>query len=318
MDAASKKGWSSAGSTPRRNSAFAATACAIRPVKNLSSPDQGPLMWTRRAPDVIEIEPLGRVLAHDRFQHGDPGTRCFLFAPRRDHQRLRHLHRVPIDSSREGRTPAPAAPRRRGRARTVRAETARAIRRRGSDVDARAKRPVPLHRHHLTAPKRGDQLQRDGRARPWHEAHAVTVPAYPTLQLTRLLRCHHHVRRPGRTSGQEAPRQLPIANMSGERNEPAPESVTRSVPSTRSIWATNFAAGRRFVDSRSLKHMAKSVNVPTVSASSREPLAPVTRSRVRWIAARSSGMKRGARRPIARASPSRVRRGSQPSVAASR
>ena len=76
--------------------------------------------------------------------------------------------------------------------------------------------------------------------------------------------------------------------------------------------------GCLFVDTRSLKHIAKSANVATVSASSREPVAPVTRASVFRIAARSTGIHHGARRPSCRASPSRARRGSQPRPAAIR
>jgi hypothetical protein len=78
------------------------------------------------------------------------------------------------------------------------------------------------------------------------------------------------------------------------------------------------AAGCRFVETKSLKHMAKSVNTRTVSLSNRDPVAPVTHVMVFWIAARSVGMSAGASRPICRASASRKRRGTQLNPAASR
>ena len=53
--------------------------------------------------------------------------------------------------------------------------------------------------------------------------------------------------------------------------------------------------GCRFVDTRSLKHIAKSANVATVSASSRDSVAPVTRASVFRIAARSVGIQPTAR-----------------------
>jgi hypothetical protein len=62
----------------------------------------------------------------------------------------------------------------------------------------------------------------------------------------------------------------------------------------------------------------KSVNVPTVSASSREPVAPVTRASVRRTTPSSAGMNRGTNRPMRRARASLARRGSHPSAAASR
>ncbi len=76
--------------------------------------------------------------------------------------------------------------------------------------------------------------------------------------------------------------------------------------------------GCLLVVTRSLKHMAKSVNVATVNASSRDPSAPVTRASVFLMASRSAGMRRGASRPSRRARASRAGLGSQPKAAASR
>jgi len=68
--------------------------------------------------------------------------------------------------------------------------------------------------------------------------------------------------------------------------------------------------GSRFVETRSLKHMAKSTKTRAVRPSSRDPVAPVKCARVFRITARSAGMSRGARPPTCRARARRTRRGS--------
>jgi microcin C transport system substrate-binding protein len=99
---------------------------------------------------------------------------------------------------------------------------------------------------------------------------------------------------------------------------PPGKLASRSTPSTLPTCELRSAAICRLVETRSLKHIAKSVNTRTVRVSSREPVAPVKRVIAVRIAARSAGMREGARRPICRASASRNPRGTQLSVAASR
>ena len=110
--------------------------------------------------------------------------------------------------------------------------------------------------------------------------------------------------------------QLPTWAVS--EMSPPDRLASRSTPSTLPTWEVRSAASCRFVETRSLKHMAKSVNTRTVSVSSWDPVAPVKRIIAFWIAARSVGMRDGARRPICRASASRNRRGTQLNAAASR
>ena len=99
---------------------------------------------------------------------------------------------------------------------------------------------------------------------------------------------------------------------------PPGKLANRSTPSTLPTCELRSAAICRLVETRSLKHIAKSVNTRTVRVSSREPVAPVKRVIAVRIAARSAGIREGARRPICRASASRNPRGTQLSVAASR
>src|SRR5437762_3453812 len=94
--------------------------------------------------------------------------------------------------------------------------------------------------------------------------------------------------------------------------------VRPSAPSALRTRAASRGAAWRFVDTRSLKHIAKSVNTPIVNSSSRGPVTPVESLIVFWMAARSRGMKRGAMRPSCRARASRGRRGSHASPAARR
>src|SRR5207245_3983490 len=49
-----------------------------------------------RVPDVEEVEPLGRVLPHDRLEDGDPGPRGILLTVACDGERLPDRHRVSV------------------------------------------------------------------------------------------------------------------------------------------------------------------------------------------------------------------------------
>src|SRR5882762_2272897 len=61
-----------------------------------TSPCPNPGSCGNRVPDVEEIEPLCRMLAHDALQHGDPGARGLLLAAAGHPHGLEHLDQVPI------------------------------------------------------------------------------------------------------------------------------------------------------------------------------------------------------------------------------
>src|SRR5881296_3677698 len=90
MKEASNNGRSSGGSTAPSNAAVA--EASARPILLVSiTRSRG-----HRAPDVEEVEPLSRVLAHDVLQDGDPGARRVFLAAARDGEGLCQLDRVPV------------------------------------------------------------------------------------------------------------------------------------------------------------------------------------------------------------------------------
>jgi hypothetical protein len=76
-----------------------------------------------------------------------------------------------------------------------------------------------------TSPRRSaaSQLEGDGRARPRHEAHALAVTPNPAPEIEGLVLGHDHVRGPVLRGPRETTGQLPVAHVSGERDEPTLE-----------------------------------------------------------------------------------------------
>src|SRR5712692_6425759 len=95
---------------------------------------------------------------------------------------------------------------------------ARGGRRQASARPRACQGPVTLHGHHLAAAEGGHQLERDGWACAWNEADSISVATDPALKLARLLLGDHDVSFPGRAAGEEAPRQVPVADMRARRD----------------------------------------------------------------------------------------------------
>ena len=75
-----------------------------------------------------------------------------------------------------------------------------------------------MERHRFAPAEGRYERQGDGRVHPRHEAQAVAVAAEPALEHRRVLHRDHDVRRARRVAGQEASRQVPVADVGGERD----------------------------------------------------------------------------------------------------
>src|ERR1051325_8245255 len=161
----------------------------------------GRVLPGERLPDVEEVEPLSRVLPHDVLEGRHPPVRRgFLLAASGD-EGLYDLNDVPIlrVQQAEGGQERHLDP--AGEAERPQREARRSPEEGNLDVALGPERPIALHRHHLAAAERGEQLQRHRGTRPRDEAHALAIAPYPALQLLRLVRGDDHVRRPRALSG---------------------------------------------------------------------------------------------------------------------
>src|ERR1700730_2886228 len=130
-----------------------------------------PSPWTKvvllaeRGPDVEEIEPLSRVLAHDGLEGRHPRTRRSLLLAARGDERLGDLHHVPILRVQEAEGRQEWDLDRAGQPERPERESRRVPEERNLDGTHGAERAVPLHAHHLAASERGEQFQRHGGTR---------------------------------------------------------------------------------------------------------------------------------------------------------
>src|SRR5262249_8363964 len=155
-----------------------------------------------RIPDVEEVEPLRRVLADGLLESRDPGAESVLFASRGGGERLRHGHRVAMVGTPHAERGSERDPNGARHEERAEREWRRASEERHEGIAARPQGTVALHRDHLTAPKRRDQLERHGRRRARHEPDAIAVAAHPALERLDLLLRHHDVGGPRRADGE--------------------------------------------------------------------------------------------------------------------
>src|SRR5256712_14193378 len=161
-----------------------------------------------RVPDVEEVEPLGRVLPHDRLEDGDPGPRGILLTVACDGERLPDRHRVSVvrleQAERRHERDTDGAGQHEGTQGERRGVTEERDRR----VPPGAERTVPLDGDDLAAAERGDQLYRDGGAVARDEADPQTVPTHPAIDVSDLLLADHDARRPVGVTRQEPTSEL--------------------------------------------------------------------------------------------------------------
>src|SRR5882724_2155140 len=188
-----------------------AMMCAVPPVR----------LRPERVPDVEEVEPLRRLLADEALEHGHPRPERVLFPAAPDLHGLEHLEDVaPVALERaEGRHDRDG-----GGARELEGtdrERRRAAEERHRHVAAVAEGAVALEPDRLTAPQRRQQRQRDRRRGAGHEAEAAAVAAQPALEDRRLLHRDHDVGLARGMLSQDAPGQLPVADVRRERDDRA-------------------------------------------------------------------------------------------------
>src|SRR4029453_772530 len=142
-------------------------------------------------PDVEEVEPLRRVPADGVLEKRDPGAEGLLLAPGGDGQRLRDGHRVAPVGVEHAEGGNKWDPQRAGKDERSQRKRRRRPKERDQGLPAGSQRAVSLHRDDLAPPERGDQLERDGRRGAGNEAHAIAVPAHPSLERSHFLLGHH-------------------------------------------------------------------------------------------------------------------------------
>ena len=277
-----------------------------------------------RIPDVEEVEPLRRVPAAGVPRERRPGAEGLLASPARgDGQRLRHRHRVAIVGDRAcGTAERAEAARARARMKGSQAEIAPGGRRteRGRPSGCPApgrpgpRRPRP-QQSAATSWSRTMGRSAGTRAR----AVAVRRRAQRLEHQTFLLG-HHHMDEPRRAEGEGTSRPSPSCPRArSARIMPDPRArLAAAVLRVMLTVAVRRVEGLSVGGDEVAGAPSESRKTPTVSSSSRAPMAPVITWRVDRTTARSAGKSRRATRPTVRASPSRAGRGRQPIAAARR
>ena len=242
MKASPNAGRSGPGNAARRNAAL--RAASSRPRAPSASSASPPSSRRGRAPDVEEVEPLGRALAHDPLEGGHPGaSRLFLTASGYG-QRLGHRHGVPvalIEQAERGDEGHPHGAgedewperERRGRSRRRGGGRRRACRAPGRP----ARRPPP--RAGAPPPARGRRsgatAARSARPRRHAEPSARDRGPRPPP------RPRGWSGRRGAARRRPASSQLPTCAVS--EMKPPWRCATRSAPSTRATWEWRLRRG---------------------------------------------------------------------------
>src|SRR5262245_48600827 len=188
-------------------------------------PEGGHTLSVERVTDVEKIEPLSRVVSNDVLEERAAGLRGVFRIAAPDGEWRGYLHQVPIARGEQAERRHERDPDGAGQQERSHREGRRPPEKRNHRIASGAEGPIALDGHDLAAPQRGDQLERDRRTGPRDEADAFAIPSHPALQLSHLLGCHDHVRRPGALTGQESPRQLPVPHVRGGRDEASREAA---------------------------------------------------------------------------------------------